>query len=926
MGSEKQKVGGRPKIPWTASRKRKLVRLYLMTTLNYHQIRELISADGFDPCRRNIQAQLSTLLPNIKKNQRIYRPSGIGQGKARLAVWKLCRKHAFRKLKSRREHQGLPEGPLTARNSTENVSVPSPTLFTASPFYDPFAHWNYEALLPFGVPTHVSMPEIGSWYSNTQLNPSPLSGQAPSATREDRDSDKEVHVDLGQVSGIEGLLSELDKPPLSTAGDISQTRVSDQQKSNPPTHRVSNASFKTMSTRISSGIFRASRHVNSVLSMTNSVRSSLVSAMSISSRGSSISRNVSMYDMEQWIRDMIVDEAVIQPTPIGTSSMSTCMRSLHQRPCCKFNLSDIFGVSKCELCGFTAIHELFRNQCGSEGLLGDITTRDTFGNTPLHHAAAAGNVKRIENVLKVITASDVPLLALRNTSGETFLHVVVKPVDLFSSSYPAYREIRDQFKVDMRDFHGRSVTDRMLEEGIRQYPQFASVEELDLSLIEAIKALDLDYGGLCPLVDKLIDEDYQHVRLHVRNKDGLTALAIAAARGYPDIVLSLLHHGANPNVRTQEGPTGRSILGHIAKQMPGEKDHARFSRILCCANLLADSGAKFDPTEFEEYCMKNVGAAGKSFRDKAIESPILTEKIFVGIETSPMMIKKKKSARLLVPAATSSGPPERGFYCGEGPRDLYDSEPVYELSHQDLFELDGIELRGEPLVPIHSEFAMPGEPSARRVRPVPAAPHWLPTLPEDYEMAYYNLEANPDIQTQWTEEATWLGSLGYSMWYEDRFFQPANKPYRDSSILNTFNKSLDPSRGNQHTSSLTFRTSARRVRPVPAAPHWLPTLPEDHEMAYYNLEANPDIQTQWTEEATWLGSLGYSMWYEDGFFQSANKPYRDSSILNTFNKNLDPSRGNQHASSLTFRTSALEAHLRSNLSAQPFAGLTNNPG
>ena len=43
------KPGGRPKIAWTSSRKRKLVRLYLLTSLNIHGIQQVLSAIDFTP-------------------------------------------------------------------------------------------------------------------------------------------------------------------------------------------------------------------------------------------------------------------------------------------------------------------------------------------------------------------------------------------------------------------------------------------------------------------------------------------------------------------------------------------------------------------------------------------------------------------------------------------------------------------------------------------------------------------------------------------------------------------------------------------------------------------------------------------------------------------------------------------------------------
>lgn len=145
------------------------------------------------------------------------------------------------------------------------------------------------------------------------------------------------------------------------------------------------------------------------------------------------------------------------------------------------------------------------------------------------------------------------------------------------------------------------------------------------------------------MLEKLIDENQGLVSLHMRDKEGLTALAIAAGRGYPDIVLSLLRYGANPNARTRERPKGRSILRYVAEHMQGENDDARFSRMICCANLLADSGAKFEPTEFEEYCMKHVGTAGKTSVEKFIERLTTSEETRNCMETDPMIKKRKLS-------------------------------------------------------------------------------------------------------------------------------------------------------------------------------------------------------------------------------------------------------------------------------------------
>ncbi|KUJ20059.1 ankyrin [Mollisia scopiformis] len=57
-----KKVIGRPKNAWSSSRSRKLVRLYLMTSLNVDEIVEVLRTEDFMPCKRDVQKQLQSLL------------------------------------------------------------------------------------------------------------------------------------------------------------------------------------------------------------------------------------------------------------------------------------------------------------------------------------------------------------------------------------------------------------------------------------------------------------------------------------------------------------------------------------------------------------------------------------------------------------------------------------------------------------------------------------------------------------------------------------------------------------------------------------------------------------------------------------------------------------------------------------------------
>ncbi|KAK0100667.1 hypothetical protein ONS95_007119 [Cadophora gregata] len=83
------KIGGRPKNAWTSSRKRKLVRLYSLTTLDKDEIRQVLKDHDFDPCSSDIQKKLRELFPrDYSKEYRRYRPSGDSQMASRLSAIK----------------------------------------------------------------------------------------------------------------------------------------------------------------------------------------------------------------------------------------------------------------------------------------------------------------------------------------------------------------------------------------------------------------------------------------------------------------------------------------------------------------------------------------------------------------------------------------------------------------------------------------------------------------------------------------------------------------------------------------------------------------------------------------------------------------------------------------------------------------------
>jgi hypothetical protein len=108
------------------------------------------------------------------------------------------------------------------------------------------------------------------------------------------------------------------------------------------------------------------------------------------------------------------------------------------------------------------MHQLARCSLSDDSGLIDSSVLDWFGNTPLHHAAAAGNTVR---VLQLISSAGI--VQARNTSGETCLHILrLKGGDIF----PEYLEILRKassfgFQFSVRDYYGTTAADKLDELG-----------------------------------------------------------------------------------------------------------------------------------------------------------------------------------------------------------------------------------------------------------------------------------------------------------------------------------------------------------------------------------------------------------------------------------------------------------------------------
>jgi ankyrin repeat protein len=106
------------------------------------------------------------------------------------------------------------------------------------------------------------------------------------------------------------------------------------------------------------------------------------------------------------------------------------------------------------------------------------------------------------------------------------------------------------------------------------------------------------------LVQQLIR---RRMNVNMRDRNGDTALAIAAFRGLRPCVVTLLRSGAMSNSRNYRGIGIITTATKEMEQSKKERNDKCYARIFSCITLLSDCGAKPEPTEHEEWLSSSVG-------------------------------------------------------------------------------------------------------------------------------------------------------------------------------------------------------------------------------------------------------------------------------------------------------------------------------
>jgi hypothetical protein len=583
---------------------------------------------------RNIQTQLSALLPDNVTEWRQYRPCGKQQGVHRLAQFKRCKENQVCRYARYRSRQKAHQKGSSAESS------PCSSREFSSVFYNPSRH--YEETLLGHTPSH-SFIAPNQLYSSLARKPKSDAGDIGI----DPSSDKEVIIG-GAGHGDRQLDGVVQQPQPLQGSTITSPVTSDQAASTPPGITRSNsrassiggATIRTMSTRISSRLSHSLRHVNSVLSASNSFRSSLVYAASISSGRLSSTSEVpwSRDELNAW--NEFVDESALASETIPRPDVDA--KSLYNRPCCGFWKSMPSPETRlpCRTCGYSREH--YQARYGSMALI-DCSTTDKFGNTPLHHAAAEGNATIIHSSILSNGVISLSKLSHRNTSGETFLHVfrLLKPSD-FAEYLKILRVASSQgFQFTTCDYNGRRISQRLHEltddwgavrphlkdvgeilgcrlketifgESPRWEPQsIASSASSDVRLSDfflddlvpgdSMLTATLKNWPRNPLSRAQLLNIIEESDIHRRDDRGYTGLAIAARLGVREAVSLLLERGANPNTRSHQKT---SIIAHATAQLSQAQKEDKvdlYARILSCIVLLSDHGAKPVATEYDEY-------------------------------------------------------------------------------------------------------------------------------------------------------------------------------------------------------------------------------------------------------------------------------------------------------------------------------------
>lgn len=245
------------------------------------------------------------------------------------------------------------------------------------------------------------------------------------------------------------------------------------------------------------------------------------------------------------------------------------------------------------------------------------STNDYQGRTALHDLLRCTNEQKYseEFLCEIFSIVQLNLNALDNSGFNVSKYVFtnlahgevldVRTERHLKNGRPSSSDIQPFFFI-------QKSSPKELPTWIDERCKMESVKDIDAAgdtiLITMLKHGPGDDGGklLADCANKLITA---RCSIHMRDRTGNTALAIATRRGLRPVAKILLKRGAHVHSRDSMGV---GILSQAESTMIEAKntgDERLYARILSCIMLLIEAGAKAEPTEQDEWMSRSAKKA-----------------------------------------------------------------------------------------------------------------------------------------------------------------------------------------------------------------------------------------------------------------------------------------------------------------------------
>ncbi|KAF2967151.1 hypothetical protein GQX73_g6445 [Xylaria multiplex] len=677
--------GGRPK-DWTEPRTRRLIRLYLFTTLPFPKILELLEEDEFKPGKDAANKVKNSVLGN---DPRWIRPKDEQEEKARISGLR-------NSIRGRRSQQNKPSHDLNGaapdhssgfRTFLEDRSFGGTTL--AHSYRSSIEELHHQDSAPFAYPsanndTFTTVPDDAG---TSRFIPS-LIGRFTSR----QDTGLTTSTDISIASALREKLSFLSLSRAKRTVKVLKryTFPKDLESQHPPdvsaspfvgpefytpahaTNGLSNAAYAVPGDFLNDELFayqercasespahghcwcKVDEQVSPIRNMwANLKMSSHVSDPALTVKdvfGNTIFHRLASLEGIQDLVFYLVCQALREPNlPIrdtnsaGQTFLHVLHRSWFQEGSKLTDLLDTlraenFDIFATDVYGRSVYHNLraFRRASarfpGQPSDLNRMNRRDAFGMKPMDtrtspdisYAAAPQTSQRGNTNTPATSTRPVPRINTQTVEDKEFLihtdllKVVLTAVGVDETFSP---NAQNEDSQGRNGFHCLAEVDFYLSPSTpRPGSRGRRLECIDGLINAGVDANQYDKNGNTPLMSFVINssdatkcekEECEHIlralvqkagaRLELRNRNGETALHLAARHGKTVALRVLLEMGANPHTRNCQGLSILEVLDNL--YVTTERDDKNNARFEACRAILTRTKdyAKQSPSLEDEW-------------------------------------------------------------------------------------------------------------------------------------------------------------------------------------------------------------------------------------------------------------------------------------------------------------------------------------